>query len=119
MPLDDDDPVEIYRREIATVSPLTMDEEAHLFQEATQSGERGEVAKRRLIESYLHLVLPIAERHASSGRLSILELIQEGNLGLMRALEKFPETHLDDFSAYASSCIEDFISDAVARSKSH
>src|SRR5881409_1034220 len=91
MALDDDDPVEVYRREVATVSPLTKEEEAHLFKEARQSGERGEVAKRRLIESHLHLVLPVAERHAS-GRLSMLELIQEGNLGLMRALEKFPET---------------------------
>ena len=48
----------------------------------------------------------------------MLELIQEGNLGLMRALEKFPETHLEDFSAYATSCIEGFISDAIAKSKS-
>ena len=118
MALDDDDPVEVYRREIATVSTLTKDEEAHLFREARQSGERGEVAKRRLIESHLHLVLPVAERHASD-RLSMLELIHEGNLGLMRALEKFPETHRDDFSAYASTCIEGFISDAIARSKSH
>jgi len=117
MALDDDDPVEVYRREIATVSPLTKEEEAHLFKEARQSGEPGEVAKRRLIESHLHLVLPVAERRAS-GRFSMLELIQEGNLGLMRALEKFPETHLEDFSAYATSCIEGFISDAIAKSKS-
>ncbi len=112
------DPVEVYRREIATVSPLTKDEEAHLFQEARQLGERGEVAKRRLIESHLHLVLAVADRHASS-HLSMLELIQEGNLGLMRALEEFPETHLCDFSAYASTCIEAFISDAIARPESH
>jgi len=118
MALDDDDPVEVYRREIATVSPLTKEEEAHLFKEARQSGEPGEVAKRRLIESHLHLVLPVAERRVS-GRFSMLELIQEGNLGLMRALEKFPETHLEDFSAYATSYIEGFISDAIARSKSH
>jgi RNA polymerase primary sigma factor len=118
MALHDDDPVEFYRREIATVSPLTKEEEAHLFKEARQSGERGEVAKRRLIECHLHLVLPVAERHAS-GRLSMLELIQEGNCGLMRALDKFPETHLEDFSPYARSYIEGFISDAIARSKSH
>jgi RNA polymerase primary sigma factor len=118
MALDELDPVEVYRREIATISPLAKEEEAHLFKEARQSGERGEVAKRRLIESRLHLVLPVAERHAS-GRPSMLELIQEGNLGLMRALEKFPETHLEDFSAYATSCIEGFISEAIAKSKSH
>lgn len=118
MGLDNDDPVNAYRREIATISPLTKDEEAHLFEEAGQSGERGEGAKRRLIESHLHLVLPVAERH-TSGRLSMSELIQEGNLGLMRALEKSPETHLEDFSAYATSYIEVYISDAMARSKSH
>ena len=116
MALEDDDPVEVYRREIATVSPLTKDEEACLFQEARQSGERGEVAKKRLIESHLHLVLPVAERHAS-GPLSMLELIQEGNLGLMRALDRYPEARLDNFVAYATSYIEGFISDAIARSK--
>jgi len=116
MPVDDD-PVEVYRRELATVSPLTKDEEAHLFEEARQSGERGEIAKKRLIESHLHLVPPVAERHAS-GYLSVLELIQEGNVGLMRAVKKFPETHLNDFSAYATSYIEGFISDAVRQSKS-
>jgi RNA polymerase primary sigma factor len=118
MALDNDDPVEVYRREIATISPLTKREEVHLFQESRQSGEQGEVAKRRLIESHLHLVLPVAERHASS-HLSMLELIQEGNLGLMRALDSFPETHFEKFSAYATAYIEGFISDAVARSKSH
>jgi DNA-directed RNA polymerase sigma subunit (sigma70/sigma32) len=68
MALDHDDPVELYRREVATVSPLTREEEAHLFQEARRLGEAGEVAKRRLIESHLQLVLLIAERHASTIR---------------------------------------------------
>lgn len=116
MALDDDDPVEVYRREIVTVSPLTKKEEARLVKQSKQSGEWGEVAKRRLIESHLHLVLPVAERH-KSGCLSMLELIQEGNLGLMRALEKLPETHVEDFSAFAIPYIEGFISQAIARSK--
>jgi len=55
MALDDDDPVEVYRRELANVLPLTKEEAAHLFQEARQSGDQGEPAKRRLIESHLHL----------------------------------------------------------------
>src|SRR5437016_5936925 len=117
MALDDDDPVEVYRREVANVLPLTKKEAAHLFQEARQSGDPGEPAKRRLIENHLHLVLPVAERYAPSG-LSMLDLIQEGNLGLMRALENFPKSRRDNFSAYASSCIEDAISGAVARSQS-
>jgi DNA-directed RNA polymerase sigma subunit (sigma70/sigma32) len=113
-----DDPLEVYRREIATVSPLTKEEQAHLFKEARRSGEPGEIAKKRLLESHLHLVLPVAEGQAPS-HLSTLELIQEGNLGLMRALENFPETHLDDFSAYATSYIQRFIADALGKSKSH
>ena len=117
MDLNNDDPVTWYLRELATVPPLTKEEEVQLFHESVQTGEQAEVAKRRLLESRLPLVLPIAERYASSG-LSMLDLIQEGNLGLMRALEKFPESGLDDFSAYASSCIEDAISGAIVRSQS-
>ena len=117
MDLDNDDPVTVYLRELAAVPPLSKEEEAHLFHECAQTGEQAEIAKRRLLESRLPLVLPIAERYSSSG-LSMLDLIQEGNLGLMRALENFPESGLDDFSAYASSCIEDAISGAVVRSQS-
>jgi DNA-directed RNA polymerase sigma subunit (sigma70/sigma32) len=117
MDLDNDDPVTVYLRELATPPPLTKEEEARLFLESAQTGELAEIAKRRLLESRLPLVLPIAERYASRG-LSMLDLIQEGNLGLMRALENFPKSRLDDFSAYASSCIEDAISGAVARSQS-
>jgi RNA polymerase sigma factor (sigma-70 family) len=97
---------------------LTKEEAGHLFQEARQSGDPGEPARRRLVETHIHLVLPVAERYASSG-LSLLDLIQEGNLGLMRALEKYSGADLDDFSAYAASCIESFISDATTRSKFH
>ncbi len=107
-----DDPVKLYERELATIQPLTSQEEASLFLQAQQSGEQGEIAKRRLIESKLHLVLPIAERHVSRG-LSMLELIQEGNLGLFRAINEFPRTHSRDFSAFAASCIEDAISIAI------
>jgi len=118
MALDDNDPVEVYRREIANVLPLTKEDAVLLFQEARQSGDPGEAAKRRLIENHLQLVLPVAERYASSG-LSMLDLIQEGNLGLMRALERYSGIDLDEFSAYAASCVESFISEATAKSKSH
>ena len=111
---DSDDPVTVYLRELASVPPLTKEEEAHLFRESAQTGEQAEIAKRRLLESRLPLVLPIAERYASRG-LSVPDLIQEGNLGLMRALENFPKSGLDDFSEYASSCIEDAMSGAVAK----
>lgn len=117
MGLDENDPVEMYRREVAKVEPLTTEEQTHLFREASKSGEEGEGAKRRLLENTLHLVLPIAERNTSSG-LSLLDLIQEGNLGLMRALDNFPGTRLDDFSAFAAAWIEGTISEAIARSTS-
>ena len=110
-----DDPVKMYEREVATVQPLTSEEEARLFVQAEQSGELGELAKRRLIESRLHLVIPIARQYISRG-LSMLELIQEGNIGLMRAVDEFPKTEVADFSAFATVCIEKSISDAVASS---
>ena len=103
----------MYERELATVQPLTHNEETRLFQEAEQPHEQGEIAKRMLIESKLHLVLPIARRHASRG-LSMMELIQEGNLGLFRAIDESPKTHLRDLPAFAAVCIEDAISTALA-----
>jgi DNA-directed RNA polymerase sigma subunit (sigma70/sigma32) len=112
----EDDPVEIYKRELATVTPLTEEDETRLFREATRPGEAGEIAKKRLIETKLHLVLPVVERYASYG-LSMLDLIQEGNLGLMRAIDH-PEDGSGDFSNYATACIEDAISGALTRSQS-
>jgi DNA-directed RNA polymerase sigma subunit (sigma70/sigma32) len=116
MDFNQNDALEMYRREVAKVQPLTNEEQAHFFQGAGKPGEQGDLAKRRLLESTLHLVLPIAERHGSSG-LSMLDLIQEGNLGLMRALDNFRGSRLDDFSAYAVSYIEGSISEAISRPK--
>jgi len=110
------DPVEMYKREVSNVEPLTSEEQAHLFQEASKPGKQGESAKMRLLESTLHLVLGIAGRHASSGP-PMLDLIQEGNLGLMRALDNFKGSSLDDFSVHAATYIENSITEAIARSK--
>ena len=114
----DDDPVETYRREVANVLPLTKAEAAQLFQEARQSGDQGELAKRRLIENHLYLVLAVVDRYASSS-LSVLDLIQEGNVGLMHALERYSGSDLDDFSAYATSFIERFIAEGTSRRESY
>jgi len=83
------------------------------------SGHRGrrDLPSWRLIESHLHLVLPIAERYASSG-LSRLDLIQEGNIGPLRAVERYSGSDLDDFSVYAASSMESFISEAT-RGQNH
>jgi RNA polymerase primary sigma factor len=116
MALAKNDPVSMYRRELATIQPLTNEEEDRLFREAEKTGERGEHAKRRLIESKLPMVLSIADQHATGGT-SLLDLIEEGNLALMRAIDAFPQSGRSDFSVYATGYIEDAISSAVARSK--
>ena len=116
MDVDQNDAVEMYRREVAKVESLTDEEQLRFFREASNPGEQGELAKRRILESTLHLVLPIAEQHTSSG-LSMLDLIQEGNIGLMRALDIFRGDRLDDFSSFAAAYIENSISEAIARPK--
>jgi DNA-directed RNA polymerase sigma subunit (sigma70/sigma32) len=114
---DPDDPVAFYLREVANVPPLPKDGEAELFRQLGHSGnwsEQQENVARRLIESQLALVVAIAERHLSSGILSMLELIQEGNIGLMKAVESFARRPVGDFSAHATACIET----AIARAES-
>jgi DNA-directed RNA polymerase sigma subunit (sigma70/sigma32) len=113
---DDREAVQMYLRELAGIQPLSEEEEAQLFQEMEQHGERGELAERRLLESKLHLVAAIAEQHASGG-ISLLDLIQEGNSGLMRALREFPKVRSVDFKSYATSRIEEAIRGATGRSK--
>jgi DNA-directed RNA polymerase sigma subunit (sigma70/sigma32) len=109
--LDDNDPVKFYLREVANIPPLTDDEERKLWQQArNQDQEQAELAKTRLIESKLALVVTIAERHSSAG-ISMLDLLQEGNRGLLAALNSFVESSGDDFSAHAAACIEKAISD--------
>jgi RNA polymerase primary sigma factor len=109
-------PVEMYRREVAEVQPLTDEELSHLFQLAAKPGEQGEEAKRRLIESTLHIVLRIADQHPSR-HLSMMDLIEEGNLGLMRALDNFRGNSLEAFSTYAATHIENSIATAAAKRK--
>ena len=114
--LDNNDPVKIYLRELGKVPPLNEGEEADLLQQIRNQDDPAELATKRLIEANLHLVVPIAERH-SSQRLSMLELIQEGNLGLMHAIKSFPGND-KTFVSYAAACIEDAITKAIAESQS-
>jgi len=116
MALDDSDAMKMYVREVSAIPPLTKEEEARLFQEMKELGKRGEIAERQLLESRLHLVLPIADKYASRG-ISMLELIQEGNLGLMQALKECRNVQVDDFSAFATSHIEGAISAAIAKTR--
>lgn len=105
--LSPDDPVAMYMRELSTIEPLTKHEEATLFEElrGTIGTQQGEVVERRLIESQLLLVVSIAEKHSASG-IPILDLIQEGNLGLMKSVKSFPETPTGEFPILAAPYIE-------------
>jgi Sigma-70 region 2 len=78
--------------------------------------EAQENAARRLIESQLALVVSIAKKHSASD-VPILELIEEGNVGLMNAVRSFAEKPTGDFSAHAATCIEDAITKALSKSK--
>ncbi len=116
---DPNDPVAMYLREAASAEPLTAAEEAELFRRLGASDDwRGETedAARRVIESYLRLVVSIAERHAASSGVSVLDLIQDGNIGLLNAVKTFATNPSGVFSDYASKCIEDAVSKAVAES---
>ena len=106
-----DDPVKFYLNEVAKVPPLSVDEENALFEKLRRHPD--EAAERRLIEGRLALVVQIAERYASSG-MPMLELLQEGNCGLMKAVRQFAKKPSGEFSTYASTLIDEAIREAVA-----
>ena len=94
-----DDPVKMYLKDIGKVPLLSADEEIDL---ARRMQEGDEAAKKRLSEANLRLVVSIAKRYVGRGML-FLDLIQEGNLGLMKAVEKFDYQKGFKFSTYATS----------------
>lgn len=105
-----DDPVRMYLKEIGKVPLLSADEEINLAQRM----EKGEQeAKRRLAEANLRLVVSIAKRYVGRGML-FLDLIQEGNLGLIKAVEKFDYRKGYKFSTYATWWIRQAITRAIA-----
>lgn len=105
-----DDPVKIYLHEIGRVPLLTTEEEASLAERIAKGDED---AKRILNESNLRLVVSIAKRYVGRGLL-FLDLIQEGNLGLIKAVEKFDSTKGYKFSTYATWWIRQAITRAIA-----
>ena len=105
-----DDPVRMYLKEIGKVSLLTQEEEIEL---ATRMSQGDEEAKRRMAEANLRLVVSIAKRYVGRGML-FLDLIQEGNLGLIKAVEKFDYTKGYKFSTYATWWIRQAITRAIA-----
>ena len=105
-----DDPVKTYLKEIGQVPLLTAEQETELAR-AAQAGD--EDARRHLSEANLRLVVSVAKRYAGRG-LPFLDLIQEGNLGLMKAAEKFEPERGFKFSTYATWWIRQSITRAIA-----
>ena len=104
------DPVRMYLKEIGRINLLTSDEE---FEYAQRAVEGDEEAKKMLAESNLRLVVSIAKRYVGRGML-FLDLIQEGNIGLMKAVEKFDVSKGYKFSTYATWWIRQAITRAIA-----
>ncbi len=105
-----DDPVKVYLKEIGRVPLLTPDEEKDL---AVRISAGDDSAKKRLSEANLRLVVSIAKRYLGRG-MQFLDLIQEGNLGLIKAVEKFDYTKGFKFSTYATWWIRQAITRAIA-----
>ena len=105
-----DDPVKVYLKEIGRVPLLSTEEEIEL---SAKMGEGDEQAKRRLSEANLRLVVSIAKRYVGRG-MHFLDLIQEGNLGLIKAVDKFDHTKGFKFSTYATWWIRQAITRAIA-----
>ncbi|MBR5502513.1 MAG: sigma-70 family RNA polymerase sigma factor, partial [Oscillospiraceae bacterium] len=105
-----DDPVKVYLKEIGRVPLLTPQEEIEL---AVKMSEGDAYARQRLAEANLRLVVSIAKRYVGRG-MHFLDLIQEGNLGLIKAVEKFDYTKGFKFSTYATWWIRQAITRAIA-----
>ena len=105
-----EDPVRMYLKEIGTVPLLSADEELVL---AKRKAEGDESAKERLIEANLRLVVSIAKRYTGRG-MSFLDLVQEGNLGLIKGVEKFDYTKGYKLSTYATWWIRQSVTRALA-----
>ena len=105
-----DDPVKIYLKEIGRVPLLTPEEEIQLAERMAKGDVK---AKQRLAEANLRLVVSIAKRYVGRG-MQFLDLIQEGNLGLIKAVEKFDHTKGFKFSTYATWWIRQAITRAIA-----
>ena len=106
-----DDPVKMYLKDIGRVPLLSGDDEIELARRMQEEGD--EEAKKRLYEANLRLVVSIAKRYVGRGML-FLDLIQEGNLGLMKAVEKFDYQKGFKFSTYATWWIRQAITRAIA-----
>ena len=109
-----DDPVRMYLKEIGKIPLLTPEEELEVAKDLVSEDENArDAARKRMSEANLRLVVSIAKRYVGRG-MQLLDLIQEGNLGLMKAVEKFDYTKGYKFSTYATWWIRQSITRAIA-----
>ena len=106
-----DDPVKVYLKDIGTVQLLTGEQEVELAKKILEGDER---AKKELSERNLKLVVSIAKKYVNRSNMQFLDLIQEGNMGLLKAVEKFDYTKGFRFSTYATWWIRQSITRAIA-----
>ncbi len=111
--LSSDDPVRMYLREIGRIPLLSADQEIEYARQIAMGGSDGAMGKRKLVQANLRLVVSIAKKYVGRGML-FLDLIQEGNLGLIRAAEKFDHERGYKFSTYATWWIRQAITRAIA-----
>jgi RNA polymerase primary sigma factor len=107
------DSVGLYLREIGRIPLLTQEEEVVLARQIAEGGSRGERAKNKLVQANLRLVVSIAKRYLNHG-VPLLDLVQEGSIGLIRSAEKFEHERGYKFSTYAYWWIRQAITRAVA-----
>lgn len=105
------DSTKVYMRQISSINLLTAEEEREIGLRISQGDT---AAKQELIEANLRLVVSVAKKYTGNTNISFLDLVQEGNMGLMHAVEKFDFTRGFKFSTYATYWIKQYISRAIA-----
>lgn len=108
------DPVKMYLKDIGKIPLLTQDEEIKYSKLLAEGGEDSGFARAKLIESNLRLVVSIAKKYQNKYNMQFLDLIQEGNIGLMKAVEKFDYTKGWKFSTYGTWWIKQSITRAIS-----
>ena len=108
-----DDPEGLYLSEVLKVPPLRPEEEIRCLQHVRARDHQSELAKKRLVEGHLHLVVSIAQRNRND-QIHFLDLIVKGNDGLLSAVHSFGDSGDENFSAYATACVERAIAETLA-----
>jgi RNA polymerase primary sigma factor len=111
-----DNPLAVYLAALKSVPPLDREEEMECIQHVRAGDEKAEKARTRLVEANLQLVVTIAERYPRD-KMHLLDLIQEGNRGLLTATQTLRESWVDNFSIHATPLIERAISEALATTR--